>query len=90
MNDPYWNRSISEIPRDIMGKDAKQINSKKIPNWKSLNGFVILLAIIELFLERKSFSGQVSDSLNYEDFEEGTKDSKWQPILTNQGLILPH
>jgi hypothetical protein len=40
-------------------------------------------------LEAKSFTGQKSDALNYENFKPSTEDAKWQPPLTNQGFILP-
>ena len=39
------------------------------------------------YLEQRSIIGRRADELDYETFTNETRDTKFQPILTNQGIL---
>ena len=42
-----------------------------------------------MYLEKKSFVGETSNTLSFEKFEKDNSDANWKPPLTNHGFILP-
>ena len=43
-----------------------------------------------LYLEAKSMTGQEIDDITYKKFMLDFDETKWQPPLSNQCLMLPH